>query len=110
MKGSLRSQMRVGRRLAMAVIWTVILVVGLGLGLLVGLPQLTQLVKQGSESATELRTGLVAVAVAMVLSGLWGIAGSYRNFRHSVDLIMEVDRARSETVAYDPTRYTDRPK
>jgi chromate transport protein ChrA len=106
----LSSQMRVGRRLAMAVFWTMILVVGTGLALLVGVTQIADLVQRGAGWSAEARTGVVAVAVAMVLSGLWGIGASYRNLRHSVDLITEVDRARTEAMALESTRYTERQK
>ncbi len=107
---SFSSQMRVAQRVALTVIWTVIFVVGLGLGLLVGLPGLAALVQRGSESTTEAKTLVVAVAVAMSLSGLWGIAASHRNLKHSVDLIAEVDRARTETIALESTRYAPPPK
>jgi len=86
MPGSFSEQARVGRRVAMSVLWTVILVVGVALGLLVGVPGLADLVQRASASTTEARTLVVAVAVAMILSGLWGIAASHRNLRHSVDL------------------------
>ena len=107
---SFSSQMRVGRRVALTVFWTVVLVVGLALGLLVGLPQLADLVQQASASTTAARTLVVAVAVAMILSGLWGIGASHRNLKHSLDLIAEVDRARTETIALESTRYLQRPK
>ena len=110
MTGSISSQMRVGRGVALTVLWTVILVVGLALALLVGLPGLADLVKRASESTTEARTLVVAVAVAMILSGLWGIGASHRNLKHSVNLIAEVDRARTETIALESTRYLQRPK
>jgi uncharacterized protein YacL len=107
---SFSSQMRVAQRVALTVVWTVILVVGLGLGLLVGVPGLADLVQQASASTTGARTAAVAVAVAMFLSGVWGIAASHRNLRHSVDLIAEVDRARTETIALESNRYAQRPK
>lgn len=110
MPGSFSSQMRVAQRVAMTVFWTVIFVVGLGLGFLVGVPSLADLVQRASASTTEARTLVVAVAVAMTLSGLWGIAASHRNLRHSVDLIAEVDRARTETIALESNRYMQRPK
>jgi hypothetical protein len=109
MPGTSRSQMRVGRRVALTVFWTVVLVVGVGLGLLVGVPQLASLVQRASESTTN-STVAVAVAVTMVLSGLWGIMASHRNLRHSVDLMAEVDRARTETIGLESTRYAQRPK
>src|SRR5256885_11103974 len=101
---SFSSQMRVAQRVALTVIWTVIFVVGLGLGLLVGLPGLAALVQRGSESTTEAKTLVVAVAVAMSLSGLWGVAASHPNPKNSVALISAVDRARSETIALQSTR------
>ena len=82
----------------------------LGLGLLVGLSGLADLVQRASASTTEARTLVVAVSVAMTLSGLWGIAASHRNLKHSVDLIAEVDRARTETIALESTRYAQPPK
>src|SRR5216117_1112517 len=106
---SFSSQMRVGQRLALTVFWTVIFVLGLGLGLLVGLSGLADLVQRASASTTEARTLVVAVSVAMTLSGLWGIAASHRNLKHSVDLIAEVDRARTETIALESTRYAQPP-
>ena len=108
MPGALSSQARVGRRVAMTVLWTVIFVVGLALSLLVGVPSLADLVQRASASTTESRTLVVAIAVAMVLSGFWGIAASHRNLKHSLDLIAEVDRARTETIALESTRYMQR--
>jgi hypothetical protein len=110
MPGTYYSQMRVGRRLALTVFWTVVLVLGFGLALLVGVPQLATLVQRASEWGTDARTLVVGVAVAMILSGLWGIGASHRNLRHSVDLMSEVDRARTETIALETTRYAQRPK
>lgn len=109
MPSSFSIQARVGRRVALSVLWTVVFVVGVALGLLVGVPGLADMVQRASASTTGAPLA-VAVAVAMMLSGLWGIAASYRNLRHSVDLIAEVDRARTETIALDSTRYVQRPR
>jgi hypothetical protein len=109
MHGPVGSQIRVGKLVAFPVFWTVILVVGLALGLLVGVPGLANLVKRASDSTTD-STLVVAVAVAMFLSGLWGIAASHRNLKHAVDLIAEVDRARTETMVMESARYEQRPK
>jgi hypothetical protein len=109
MHGPVGSQIRVGKLVALPVFWTVILVVGLALGLLVGVPGLANLVKRASDSTTD-STLVVAVAVAMFLSGLWGIAASHRNLKHAVDLIAEVDRARTETMVMESARYEQRPK
>lgn len=110
MHGPVGSQIRVGKLVAFPVFWTVFLVVGLALGLLVGIPSLADLVQRASASTTESRTLVVAVAVAMFLSGLWGIAASHRNLKHAVDLIAEVDRARTETMVMESARYAQRPK
>ena len=109
MPRSLDSQMRVGRRVAMTVLWTIMFVVGLGLGLLVGVPQIGDLVRNASQSTTN-STLLVAISVAMIISGLYGIVFSHRNLKHSVDLIAEVDRARTETMALESTRYPPPPQ
>jgi branched-subunit amino acid ABC-type transport system permease component len=101
--------MRVGRRVAMTVLWTIMFVVGLGLGLLVGVPQIGDLVRNASQSTTN-STLLVAISVAMIISGLYGIVFSHRNLKHSVDLIAEVDRARTETMALESTRYPPPPQ
>src|SRR3990170_2862032 len=110
MSAPLNEQAHVGRRVAMTVLWTIVAVVGLAIGLLVGVPDLASLVQRASVSTTEVRTLAVAVAVAMVLSGMWGIAASHRNLRHSVDLIAEVDRARTETIRLESSRYLQRTK
>src|SRR2546428_7586948 len=106
---SFSSQMRVAQRVALTVFWTVIFVVGLGLGLLVGLPGLAALVQRGSESTTEAKTLVVAVAVAMSLSGLWGIGACHRNLEHSVDFISPGDPALTETVSRQSTPYAQTP-
>lgn len=110
MKSSLSSQAHVGRRVALVVFWTVVFVVGLAIGLLISLPNLTSLVEQAANSTLESRTLYVAVAVAMVLLGLWGISASHKELRHSVDLIAEVDRARTETIQLESTRYMPKAK
>ncbi|MCI4371740.1 MAG: hypothetical protein L3J78_03740 [Thermoplasmata archaeon] len=110
MPGTLSAKLKVGRGIAMAVIWTIVFVLGLGLGLLVGIQGLADLVQRASTSTTEARTAVVAVATAMVLTGIYGIMATHRNLRHSVDLIAEVDRARNETMAQESARYAQRPK
>ena len=109
MKAPACSRIQVGKLIAFPVFWTVILVVGLALGLLVGIRSLADLVQRASASTTD-STLVVAIAVAMFLSGLWGIAASHRNLKHAVDLIDEVDRARSESMVMESARYTERPK
>lgn len=104
------SQARVGRRILLTVFWTVIFVVGLALSVLILVPDLASLVQRASISTLESRTILVAISVALVLLGLWGISSSHRNLRHAVDLISEVDRARKETIQLETTRYLSKGK
>jgi len=96
---------RVGRRVALTVLWTIVFILGLAIGLLILVPGLADLVQQASASTLEAKSLAAAVSVAMVLVGLWGISASHRNLRHSVDLIAEVDRARKETIQLESTRY-----
>lgn len=110
MKSTLSGQAHVGRRVALVVFWTVVFVVGLAIGLLISLPDLASLVQRASASTSESRILYVAVAVAMVLLGLWGISASHKELRHSVDLIAEVDRARTETIQLESTRYMPKGK
>src|SRR5436309_15816822 len=98
------SQIRVGPRLAFTVLWTVVSVIGLGLGLLVGVPGLADLVQRGSAPTTEPKTLVVAVAVGMFLTRAYGIMASHGNLKHSGDLIAEVARVRTETTVREPAR------
>jgi hypothetical protein len=100
----------VGRRTFFTVLWTIIFVVGLGIAVLLLVPDLANLVQQASVSTAVPKTILVAVSVALLLFGLWGISSSARNLRHAVDLISEVDRARKETIQLETTRYLSRGK
>lgn len=104
------SQAHVGRRILLTVLWTVVFVVGLALAVLILVPDLASLVQEASISTLESRTILVAISVALVLIGLWGISSSHRNLRHAVDLISEVDRARKETIQLETTRYLTKGK
>ncbi len=110
MRSAVSTQAHVGRRVALVVFWTIIFVVGLAIGLLISVQGLADLVQRASASTLESRTLYVAVAVAMVLLGLWGISASHKELRHSVDLIAEVDRARTETIQLEATRYLPKGK
>ncbi len=110
MSDSASTQAHVGRRIVLTVLWTVIFVVGLALAVLILVPDLASLVQQASISTVESKTILVAISVALVLIGLWGISSSHRNLRHAVDLISEVDRARKETIQLETTRYLSKGK
>ena len=110
MSASISSQARVGRRVLLTVLWTIVFVVGLGIAVLVLVPDLASLVQQASTSTAVPRTILVAISVALILVGIWGISSSQRNLRHAVDLISEVDRARKETIQLETTRYLSKGK
>jgi len=110
MGASFSSQAHVGRRVLLTVLWTIIFVVGLGIAVLISVPDLASLIEQASVSTVVSRTLLVAASVALVIIGLWGISSSHRNLRHAVDLIAEVDRARKETIQLETTRYLSRGK
>jgi len=94
----------------LTVLWTIVFVVGLGIAVLISVPDLANLIQQASVSTIVSRTLLVAVSVTLVIIGLWGISSSHRNLRHAVDLIAEVDRARKETIQLETTRYLSKGK
>jgi hypothetical protein len=104
MVAPLSTQARVGRRIILTSFWTMLLIVGVTIGVLVFVP--------GIQDAIQRASGAVAggafapsIAVALVLLGLWGITATNRNLKHSVDLIAEADRARKETIQLESTRY-----
>lgn len=109
MSGSASSKAHVGRRVAQIVFWTIVFIVGVALGLLIIFPALAEAVKNASGS-TLTSTVAYVVSVAMILLGLWGISGSHRNLKHAVDLITEVDRARTETIQLETGRFSSKGK
>lgn len=109
MSGSASAQAHVGRRVFQIVFWTIVFIVGVGLGLLIVFPSIGDALKNASANTLSSTVAYV-VAVAMILLGLWGISGGHRNLRHSVDLISEVDRARKETIQLETTRYLSKGK
>lgn len=100
----------VGLRVTFIVIWTVIFLVGLTIGLLVGIPGLAPAIQRAATATAAAVTIAAVAAVAMILLGLGGIVGSYRNLKHAIDLITEVDRARTETIQLETTRYLSKGK
>ncbi len=110
MSASASSQAHVGRRVAQIVFWSVIFIVGVGLGVLILFgASVADTLKNASASALTSTVAYV-VSVALILLGLWGISGSHRNLKHAVDLISEVDRARKETIQLETTRYLSKGK
>lgn len=102
-------QARVGQRIGLAVLWTFVLLVGIAIGFLASIPGLGAAAQEAVTSAIP-ATASLALAVGLILLGLWGVASSHRNLRHAVDVIAEVDRARKETIQLESTRYMQQPK
>ncbi len=98
------SQARVGRRIVLTVFWTMLLIVGLTIGVLVLVPGIQDAIQKASGAVAGGAFAL-SIAVALVMLGLWGIAANHRNMRHAVDMIAEVDRARKETIQLESTRF-----
>ncbi|TLZ75582.1 MAG: hypothetical protein E6K14_00640 [Methanobacteriota archaeon] len=98
------SQARVGRRIVLTVFWTMLLIVGLTIGVLVLVPGIQDAIQKASGAVAGGAFAL-SIAVALVMLGLWGIAANNRNMKHAVDMIAEVDRARKETIQLESTRF-----
>ncbi len=101
---TLSSQARVGRRIVLTVFWTMLLIVGTTIGVLVLVPGIQDAIQKASGAVAGGAFAL-SIAVALVMLGLWGIAANNRNLKHAVDMIAEVDRARKETIQLETTRY-----
>ena len=100
----LSTQARVGRRIVLTVLWTILLIVGVTIGLLVLVPGIQDSIQHASRAVAGGAFAL-AIAVALIMLGLWGISANNRNLKHAVDLIAQVDRARKETIQLESTRY-----
>ena len=98
------SQARVGRRIVSTVLWSMLLILGITIGVLVTVPGIGVAIQDASTTVAG-QTFALSAAVALVMLGLWGIAANNRNLKHAVDLIAEVDRARKETIQLESTRY-----
>src|SRR2546430_9491096 len=97
------SQAHVGKRIVLTVLWTILLIVGLTIGILALVPNVQTAIQNASGAEAG---GAVApsIAVALVLLGLWGIAADNRNLKHAGDIISEADRAPEETIPLQRTR------
>ena len=100
----LSTQARVGRRIVLTVLWTILLIVGVTIGLLVLVPGIQDSIRRASGAVAGGAFAL-SVAVALIMLGLWGISANNRNLKHAVDLIAQVDHARKETIQLESTRY-----
>ena len=101
---------RVTLRVLFIAFWTVVLVLGVGVAIVVSVPNLSTLLAGASQATLEARSAAVASAVALFLLGLWGITSSHRALKHTVEMLAEVDRARKETIALESSRITQFPK
>ena len=104
MAASLSKQARVGRRIVLTVLWTMLLIVGVTIGVLVLVRGIQDAIQKASLAVAGGAFAL-SIAVALIMLGLWGITANNRNLKHAVDLIAEVDRARKETIQLESTRY-----
>src|SRR2546428_3112789 len=92
MAAPLSTQARVGRRIVLTVFWTMLLIVGVTIGLLVLVPGIQDSIRRASDAVAGGAFAL-SVAVALIMLGLWGISANNRNLKHAVDLIAQVGRA-----------------
>ena len=90
--------------------WTVVLVLGVALAIVVSIPNLGTLLEGASQATLGAKSAAVAAAVAMFLLGLWGITSSHRAMTHALQMAAEVDRARKETIQLETARITQYPK
>src|SRR3989442_15581434 len=93
MAASLSAQARVGRRIVLTVLWTMLLIVGVTIGLLVTVPGIQDSIQRASGAVAGGAFDL-SVAVALILLGLWGISANHRNLQHAGHLTAKGDRAR----------------
>ena len=77
----LSTQARVGRRIALTVWWTMLLIVGVTIGLLVLVPGIQDSIQRASGAVAGGAFAL-SVAVALIMLGLWGISANNRNLKH----------------------------
>ena len=110
MRASASAQAHVGRRVAQIVCWSIVFIVGAGLGALILFGATISDALRNAPASALTSTVAYVVSVALILLGLWGITGGHRNLKHAVDLIAEVDRARKETIQLETTRYLSKGK
>src|SRR5256885_9343073 len=93
----LSTQARVGRRVVLTVLWTMLLIVGVTIGLLVLVPGIQDSIQRASGAVAGGAFAL-SIAGALILLGLWGISPNNRNLKHPAALIAQVDRAPQSTI------------
>src|SRR3989442_4613731 len=97
MAAPLSTQARVGRRIVLTVLWTMLLIVGVTIGLLVLVPGIQDSIQRASGAVAGGAFAL-SIAVALILLGLRGIFPDNRNLKHRVDLIAQGEPARQGTI------------
>jgi len=97
-------------RVLLIVFWTVVLILGAALAIIVSVPNLADLLAGASQATLGAKSAAVAAAVAMFLLGLWGITASHRAMTHALEMAAEVDRARKETIQLETARGAQYPK
>src|SRR2546422_11424730 len=97
MAASLSAQARVGRRIVLTVLWTMLLIVGVTIGLLVRVPGIQDSIQRASGAVAGGAFGL-RFSVAPRLLGFWGGFAHNPNLQARVELITPLDLARQPTV------------
>src|SRR3989475_10895233 len=103
MAAPLSTQARVGRRIVLTVFWTMLLIVGVTIGLLVLVPGIQDSIRRASDAVAGGAVAL-SVGVALLMLGLAGISTHNPNLKHAVELIAPVGRGREETMQPQSTR------
>src|SRR3989442_14803070 len=103
MAAPLSTQARVGRRIVLTVLWTMLLIVGVTIGLLVLVPGIQDSIQRASGAVAGGGFAL-SIAVALILLGLWGISPNNPNPKHAGGLIAQGGRAPQETIQLERTR------
>jgi len=97
-------------RVILIVFWTLLLIGGVTVAVIISVPNLADLFAGASQATLGAKSAAAAAAVALFLLGLWGITSSHRAMKHTIEMLSEVDRARKETIQLETTRFTQYPK
>src|SRR2546422_10617794 len=90
---------RVTFRVLLIVFWTIVLVIGAGVAVVVSVPNLSDLLAGGSQATPGAKSAAVAAAVALFLLGPWGITSSPPGQKQTVAMCAGVARAPKKTRA-----------
>src|SRR2546427_9500625 len=107
MAAPLSTQARVGRRIVLTVLWTMLLIVGVTIGLLVLVPGIQDSIQRASGAVAGGAFAL-PVAVAPLLLGLRGVSANNRTLHHAVALIRQVVLGPQGTIQLERTRYINK--